>query len=525
MARGVAQLERSSMLGASAAGEPCVAWTIALRSGHCPAPGVRNGVNDNITSDSSLAELSARAVVNAVRTGDFRAEDYAAALLARQRRFSSLHTVTWIDEQRVLHDAREVDRRRAAGTLGALAGLPIIVKDNIAVAGTPNAAGTPTLRQSMSRQNAPVVQRLLEHDAILFARANMHELAGGGTSSNPTFGAVANPYDTKRIPGGSSGGTAAALAARIVPAGLGSDTAGSVRIPSALSGTSGLRPTILPGKLYPDAGVVPLALDLDTIGAMARTVADVALLHEAITGTAVPTMPDAESLRIGIPRRIYWEDLDPEVADVSHGALAQMREAGVTLVEVDVSAYYPLALEIYMTLVTHGIKEDLRPYLAHLDAGVSMAAVMAGIASRDTRTLFEDCARANIAPNTLAKARGPLRARILKSYRDLLRTHSLNAIAYPSAPISAPLINVGGDTRDAEVELNGRRVNLAQTLFRNTRVTGALGVPGLSLPAGLTRQGLPVGLELDGLDGADAPLLAVGMQVERLLGPLPPPAI
>src|SRR6185295_19853844 len=152
-------------------------------------------------------------------------------------------------EQRSLQGAREIDRKRLSGErLGSLAGLPLLIKDNIAVAGTPNTAGTLTLREHVPEKNAPVVQRLLDEGALVFARANMHELAGGGTSSNPSFGAIANPYDRKRVPGGSSGGTAAALAARLAPTGLGSDTAGSVRIPSALSGTVGLRPTIWPER-------------------------------------------------------------------------------------------------------------------------------------------------------------------------------------------------------------------------------------------------------------------------------------
>ncbi|HZF24865.1 MAG TPA: amidase family protein [Steroidobacteraceae bacterium] len=481
-------------------------------------------MNRNTSTSASLSGLGAREAIERVRRGELRAEDSVADLLGRQRRLASLNALTRIDEQQVLEDARRIDRKRAAGAvLGVLAGLPVVIKDNIAVAGTPNAAGTLTLRDNVARQNAPVVQRLLDQDAIFFARANMHELAGGGTSSNPSFGVVGNPYDPQRVPGGSSGGTAAALAARLAPAGLGSDTAGSVRIPSALCGTAGLRPTIRPHKLYPDEGVVPLAADLDTVGPMATTVADLALLHEAITGVSTRTRPDANSLRIGIPRKPYWEDLEPEVYEVSRQALDRWRDAGVTLVDVDVSSYYPLAHEIYMTLVTQGIKEDLAPYLDKVGATVTLPQIVAHIASRDTRTLFEDCAKSAIAPATLAKARGPLRDKVLQSYTELFRIHGIGAIAFPASPIVAPLINPEGDTREAQIELNGRRVNLGQTLFRNTRVTGALGAPGLSLPAGLTRSGLPVGLELDGLAGADASLIAMGMELERWLGPLPAP--
>ena len=483
-------------------------------------------MKQSVAGDESLPELGARQGIDRVRRGELRAEDYVRALLQRQHRFESLNALSWIDGPRALEEARRIDRKRASGvTLGALAGLPIVIKDNIAVANTPNAAGTLTLRDNLARQNAPVVQRLLDQDAIFLARANMHELAGGGTSSNPSFGVVANPYDRKRVPGGSSGGTAAALAARIAPAGLGSDTAGSVRIPSALCGTVGLRPTIRPQKLYPDEDVVPLAVDLDTVGPMARSVSDLILLHEVVTGATVAPRAHADVLRIGVPRKPYWEDLEPAVDEVARQALDRLREAGVALVDVDVSGYYPLAHEIYMTLVTQGIKDDLAPYLEKVGATVTQAQVVAGIASRDTRTLFEECAKSSIAPATLAKARSSLREKILRTYAELFRAHGIAAIAFPAAPIVAPLINPEGDRRDAEIDLNGRRVNLGQTLFRNTRVTGALGVPGLTLPAGLARNGLPVGLELDGLPGADSRLLAVGLEVERCLGPLPAPAL
>jgi mandelamide amidase len=483
-------------------------------------------VKAGIARDESLPGLGAREAVERVRRGELRAADYVRALLERQRRFASLNALVWIDEARALEDAHRIDRKHASGaTLGTLAGLPVVIKDNIAVAHTPNAAGTLTLRDNLANQNAPVVQRLLDQDAIFLARANMHELAGGGTSSNPSFGVVANPYDPKRVPGGSSGGTAAALAARLAPAGLGSDTAGSVRVPSAFCGTAGLRPTIQPRKLYADAGVVPLASDLDTVGPMARTVADLALLHHAITGVPVLARAPGEALRIGIPRKPYWEDLEPAVYEVARQALERLREAGVVLVDLDVGGYHPLAQEIYMTLVTQGIKDDLAPYLEKVAASATQAEVVAGIASRDTRTLFDECAKSSIAPATLAKARGSLRQKILKTYSELFREHGIAAIAFPTAPIVAPLINPQGDRRDAEIDLNGRRVNQGQTLFRNTRVTGALGVPGLALPAGITDDGLPVGLELDGLSGADANLLAVGLEVERCLGPLPAPAL
>lgn len=471
-----------------------------------------------------MKELSAAEAVRCIAAGELRAEEYASRLLARYRELKALNAVTWIDEARVLEDARAVDRKRAKGErLGMLGGLPVIIKDNIDVTGTPSAAGSLMLKDIIAKENAPVVQRLFDSGALLFAKANMHELAGGGTSSNPSYGAVRNPYDLMRVPGGSSGGTAAALAARMVPAGLGSDTAGSVRIPSALSGTAALRPTILPRKLYPDAGVVPLALDLDTIGPMARTIGDVALLHAAITATPIPDATNLRGVRIGLPRKPYWEDIEPEVERVMQLALETLADAGVVFVDVDTESYYPLATQVYRTLVMNGVRGDLRPYLANAGARVSIEQVVAGIASKDTKTLFETARDLDTPPAVIEAARTTQRKQMVDAYHELLRLHGIAAIVYPTEPVVAPLIKESGDLRDDEIELNGRGVSKVMTLIRNTHVTAGLGVPGISLPAGLSKQGLPVGLELDGFAGRDSELLGLGIAVERVLGPLPPP--
>ena len=276
-------------------------------------------VNLAVNNVCDLSNLTAVEAVQRIANGELRAEEYALRLLERQRALKSLNALTWIDEARVLEAARAVDdKRRKGAALGPLGGLPVIIKDNIDVAGTPTAAASAIFRDNVAGQHAPVAQRLFEQGAVFFGKANMHELAGGGTCSNPATGFVGNPYDPRRVPGGSSGGTAAAIAARIVPAGLGSDTAGSVRIPSALCGTAGLRPSIFGGKLYSDEGVLPLAIDLDTIGPMARTVADVALLHSAITGRPSLAAPDLSGVRLGVPR-------NPVLGGARHGGRACRR--------------------------------------------------------------------------------------------------------------------------------------------------------------------------------------------------------
>ena len=470
-------------------------------------------------------DLSAREAVARIRDGAMKAEAYAARLIERQRALVELNAIAWMDEQRLLEAAHGLDKARLRGEpLGLLGGLPVAVKDNIDTVGFPTSSGTASLKSFRPKADAPVAAALWRAGALLFGKANMHELAGGGTSSNPAFGFVRNPHDPTRTPGGSSGGTAAALAARIVAAGLGSDTAGSVRIPSAFCGTAALRPSIAGArKLYSDEGVVPLAADLDTIGPMARTIDDVALLHEAITGEA-PTRSELKGARIGVPRGHHWEALDEDVRRVADAAMARLGDAGAILIDVDVSALAAAARQVFDILLINGFKGDLAIFFVrhapHLDA----AEVIGRIASRDTRRLFERAQAAPFPPEAIAMARTRQREAVQAQYAEIFSSSRLDAIAFPTEPLTAPVIPADGDAFDDEVVVGGKSVSKVGVLIRNTAMTGAIGAPGVSIPAGLTTAGLPVGLELDGLPGGDAALLGLALAAEGALGPTLPPA-
>jgi mandelamide amidase len=475
---------------------------------------------------SDASQLTAVEAVEHIRTGALKAEAYAARLIERQRTLKHLNAITWMDEGRLLEAARGVDQARSRGNhLGPLAGLPVVVKDNIDTLGFPTSAGTASLKGLMPKAEAPVTAALWRAGALLFGKANMHELAGGGTSTNPAFGFIRNPYDPKRTPGGSSGGTAAALAARIVAAGLGSDTAGSVRIPSAFSGTAALRPSIAGArKLYSNDGVVPLASDLDTVGPMARNVADVALLHSAITGQTVPPV-SLKGTRIGIPRSHYWENLDDDVRAVADAALARLRDAGAALVDIAVADFIAATQSVFQTLLLNGFKGDLAIYFSRNALPYDAADVIGRIESRDTQGLFAMARDTQFPPGAVDAARTTLRAKVQAQYADILRSHGLAAVAFPTEPMTAPLIPADGDSFNDMVNVAGKPINKVLVLIRNTGLTCALGVPGISLPAGLTAAGLPVGLELDGWAGGDAALLGLGMAAEAAIGRIPPPAL
>nr|WP_322084911.1 amidase family protein [Burkholderia cepacia] len=192
----------------------------------------------------------------------------------------------------------------------------------------PTAAGTAALRDAVPRADAPVVARVIDAGALAAGKANMHELAFGCTSDNGFFGPARNPYDPSRIPGGSSGGSAVLVASGAVPAALGTDTGGSVRIPAALCGLVGFRPTH--GR-YPSGGVVPISPARDTVGPIARTVADVMLLDEILSGngSALPAVDDTRGFRLAVPYSTLWEGLSPDARPVLDRALHASAAVGV----------------------------------------------------------------------------------------------------------------------------------------------------------------------------------------------------
>lgn len=473
------------------------------------------------TPSANLSDLSAVDAVAAMRNGSLRAEDYAAALLERCEAGKALNAFITLEPEKVLEAARARDAAQRAGeTLGPLHGLPIPIKDSVDTRDFPTTGGTPALRRFVPKEDAPIIKLLLDAGAIVLGKTNLHELSWGWTSNNFAFGAVHNPYDPTRIPGGSSGGTAAAVAARMAPLGLAEDTEGSIRVPAAMCGLAGFRPTT--GR-YPSSGVLPITPLFDQVGPHAREVADLVLFDAVASGDASPLEAvSLEGARLGVDRGYYFQSLDPEVERLTQQALSKLEDAGAVLVEVEVSDLAPLVAATTNPIQIHDVRPSLIAYLAEHDAGMTFDELLAA-ASEDIRTDFARYvvpgAELAVSDDAYREARDVHLPALRESFRTCFADHGLSAMVFPTTLVAALPIGEIGD-----VTIGSERLSFETAVSRNIAPGSTAGLPGLVLPVGLTTGGLPVSIELDGPAGGDRDLLALGLGAEAVLGHLPGPS-
>jgi Asp-tRNA(Asn)/Glu-tRNA(Gln) amidotransferase A subunit family amidase len=472
---------------------------------------------------TDLIDLSAVDAVAAMRAGAVTAEIYAEALLARCEAGRRLNAFITLDPDRVRAAARAADRRRAAGAaLGPLHGLPMPIKDSVNTMDLPTTAGTNALRGFRPARDAACVALLRAAGAIMLGKTNLHELSFGWTSDNLAFGAVRNPYDPTRIPGGSTGGTAAAIAARMAPLGVAEDTQGSIRVPAALCGICGFRPTT--GR-YPTDGAAPITPLFDQIGPHARSVADLALFDAVMTGDARPIAPaPLAGLRIGVARGYYFAGLDPEVERVTEDALTRLRQAGAVVVEADAPGLADLVPRVTGPVQIHDVVGALTAYLRTSGAPVGFDEVLAAL-SADVKVAFERYAIPGapfgVSAATYAAARDVYRPALQKLLADYFAGNDVAAMLLPATMVAATPIG-----QAQSVAIDGVQIPFSTAIARNIAPASTAGLPGLVLPAGMTRAtGLPVGIELDGPAGSDRALLAIGMAVAAVLEPTPPPTL
>jgi mandelamide amidase len=494
-------------------------WSVALASGATACNRMED--DSSVAMTTSLIDLSATDAVAAMRQGDMTAEAYASALLERCEAGRHLNAFISFEPERVLQAARAADTKRASGAaLATLHGLPIPVKDSVNTKDYPTTGGTRALRDFYPAEDSVLVRNLKDAGAIVLGKTNIHELSFGWTSNNQEFGAVHNPYDTSRIPGGSSGGTAAAIAARMAPIGIAEDTQGSIRVPAALCGIYGFRPS---QNRYPNQGVIPITPLFDQVGPHTRNVADLALFDHVMTGEPiVDTAASTQGLRLGVPREHFYSMLDTDVERITNEALKRLTDAGVVLVEADIPDLANLMSLTTDIVQGYHTKPMLTQYLQEFDTGVSFEELLEQ-ASPDIKEAFHLYVLGGAATPTEEQfigARDVHLPALRTTLEDFYRDNDLAAMVFPATQIPAPPI---GD--DLETTLNGKTVPFAPPISRNISPGSTGGLPGIVVPADLDHEGLPVCLELDGPAGSDRDLLSIGLAIESVLGHLPPPAI
>jgi aspartyl-tRNA(Asn)/glutamyl-tRNA(Gln) amidotransferase subunit A len=480
-----------------------------------------------------LVGHDATALLALLAAGDVSAEEVVAAHLARIAAHDDrVHAFLSVLDQQALDHARDIDRRRAEGApVGALAGVPVALKDVLCTRGVTTTCGSRMLADHRPPYDATVVSRLRAADAVLIGKANMDEFAMGSSTENSAFGATRNPWDVDRVPGGSSGGSAAAVAAHFAPLGIGTDTGGSIRQPAALCGVVGMKPTYGRVSRY---GLIAFASSLDQVGPFARSVTDAAGLYTAIAGhdpcdsTSIPeevadvaaTLEQGvEGLRVGVVSEALDEGVEPGVAARVREAAQLLGKLGADLVDVSlpharygIAAYYLIApSEASSNLARYdGVRYGLR-----VD-GDTTEAMMAATRSAG----FGPEVLRRIMIGTYALSAGyydayyvsaqRVRTLIIRDYEAAFE--HCDVVLSPTSPTTA--FQIGAKTDDP----------LAMYLNDVFTVPASLaGMPALSLPAGLDDAGLPVGVQLVAplLDEAVLFRAARALEVELAFDPVP----
>ena len=395
------------------------------------------------------------------------------------------------------------------------------MKDSINTAQYPTSAGTPALKGFRPPADAPLVATLRAAGALVLGKTNLHELSYGWTSNNLEFGAVHNPYDPARIPGGSSGGTAVAIAAHMAPLGVAEDTEGSIRVPAALCGVMGFRPTT---RRYSTVGVIPASSLFDQTGPEARGVADIALFDRVASGDRREIDPlPLEGVRFALWRSYWFEGLDPEVERITREAVSKLRAVGAKIIEAEVPGLRELIDHTADLIVDHDVRLELAHYLAVNGAKLSFDELVAR-ASPDIRAIFAQevmpGSKEFVSEATYETAVKVYLPRLRRTFKDYFARTGAAAILFPTTLVTAPRI---GD--ENELGIGDRKISFDVAIGRNIAPGSRAGLPGLVMPTGMAANGLPVSMEFDGPAGTDRTLLGLGLSLERVLGHLPSPPI
>ena len=392
-----------------------------------------------------------------------------------ERLDSKLNAFITVTGETALREADERDWELANGLdRGPLHGIPIAHKDLMRTKGVRTTAGSKIYANYVPQRDAAIVTKLHEAGAVSVGKTGLHELAYGITSNNPHFGAIHNPWDPARIPGGSSGGSAVAVSAGMVSFTTGTDTGGSIRVPASFCGIVGLKPTF--GRVN-IRGVLPLGFSQDHVGPLTRTVRDAAIAFQAMlddpTGYIPPAHPNLNGLRVGWPKNFFMDQVDPEVETAVRAAFQTAADLNARVIELEMPDMQALRAAASTCLLVEAVTA-VRPYLdCRADFGVDVLAML-------------DQGKTIPAIDYIEAQR--TRRRIGRQFAKLFE--EVDCIFTPTTPITAPKI---GQTT---VEIRGVTEEVRTAATRFTRVMNALGLPAISIPCEFSRSGLPIGLQI-----------------------------
>ena len=470
------------------------------------------------TTDASSLGLAAAAA--ALRNGDITSEVYITALLQRARALAELNAFITIDEVAVLEAAKDADKARATGSAAPLLGVPLGVKDSYLTKGLPTSLGVEGLAHFVPREDADAVRAIKGAGALIFGKNNLVEMSYGLTGHNARYGQVKNPHARDRMSGGSSSGSAASVAAGLVPASLGGDTVGSIRVPASFCGVVGFKPTT--GR-WPRNGVAPISHTLDTTGVFARSVEDCILMDQVVTGEQAAGPSGGgyglKGTRLAFAPRQFLDLVDAEVENRFRAVVRRLKDAGAEVVEVDLGDdFNSLVQTATWGIFAHETMGTISEFLRRHEIPTTFKAIYEGLKPQLRQAwghIVLPGGAGATSTGTYQTALNVSRPEIQRRLRTAFVSHGALAILQPTTPCTAPSIEA-----QATVHIAGQDVSYL-ALANHTVSASSVGLPGISLPVGLSRAGLPIGLELDAPLGSDRRLLDLARVVEGILGANP----